>query len=91
MALARAHVIVSGRVQGVWFRGSAQAEARAHGVTGWVRNLPDETVEAILEGEEVEVRAVVQWCRRGPSGARVDGVEVAWLPWSGEFDGMRIA
>ena len=90
MARARAHVVVSGRVQGVWFRGSAQAEARARGVTGWIRNRSDETVEALLEGEEPDVRAVVDWCRRGPPGARVDVVEVTWLPWRGEFEGMRI-
>ena len=87
---ARAHIVVSGRVQGVWFRGGAQAEARARGVTGWIRNRPDETVEAVLEGEEEDVKAVVAWCRRGPPGARVDGVEVTWLPWCGEFDAMRI-
>ena len=90
MARTRAHVVVSGRVQGVWFRGSAQAQARARGVTGWIRNRSDDTVEAVLEGEDADVRAVVDWCRRGPPGARVDGVEVAWLPWRGEFEGMRI-
>jgi acylphosphatase len=87
---ARAHVVVSGRVQGVWYRGSAQAEARSRGVTGWIRNRPDATVEAMLEGEEAAVRAVVDWCRRGPPGARVEGLDVKWLPFEGEFDAMRI-
>ena len=90
MARARAHVVVSGRVQGVWFRGSAQAEARARGVTGWIRNRADGAVEAVLEGEEAAVAEVVRWCRRGPPGARVEGVEVEWLPDKGEFGAMRI-
>jgi acylphosphatase len=91
MALARVHVVVWGRVQGVWFRGSTQAQARSRGVRGWVRNRLDGTVEAVLEGEEDAVRAVVEWCRRGPPGARVEEVEVAWEPYRGEFDRMSIA
>ena len=90
MPLTRAHVVVSGQVQGVWFRGGLQTQARERGVTGWVRNLPDEKVEAVLEGEETEVRAVVDWCRRGPPGARVDEVGVDWFPWRGEFEDLRI-
>jgi acylphosphatase len=91
MALARAHLIIHGRVQGVWFRGGAQSFADSKGVTGWVRNRPDGTVEAILEGDEQTVGEVVAWCRRGPPGARVDRVEVAWAPHSGEFERMIIA
>jgi len=91
MPLARAHLIVHGRVQGVWFRGSACSFASARGVTGWVRNRPDGTVEALLEGEEASVRAVVDWCRQGPPGARVDRVELAWAEHQGEFEEMLIA
>ena len=90
MAQARAHLIVHGRVQGVWFRGSAQSAARTRGVNGWVRNCSDGTVEALLEGEEEAVRGVIAWCREGPPGARVDRVEVEWEPFRGEFDRMMI-
>jgi acylphosphatase len=70
----RVRVVVSGRVQGVFFRASCSDEARRRGVGGWVRNLPDGRVEAAFEGEEPQVAAMVDWCRHGP-GARVDAVE----------------
>lgn len=76
MSAVRRHVWVSGRVQGVWFRYHTQEAAQRLGVTGWVRNLPDGRVEAVFEGDESAVSAVVAWCRRGPSAARVSGVEV---------------
>lgn len=71
----RVRVVVSGRVQGVFFRASCSDEARRRGVGGWVRNLPDGRVEAAFEGEEPQVAAMVDWCRHGPPGARVDAVE----------------
>jgi acylphosphatase len=73
---ARSRVFVSGRVQGVWFRESCRDQAVAVGVSGWVRNLHDGRVEAVLEGPSAAVERVVQWCREGPSRARVDEVEV---------------
>ncbi|MFI5052920.1 MAG: acylphosphatase [Acidimicrobiia bacterium] len=72
----RRRVLVSGRVQGVWFRESCRGEAVTLGVTGWVRNLSDGRVEAVLEGPEQAVERVVQWCRHGPGPARVDRVDV---------------
>jgi acylphosphatase len=72
--LLRLHLHVRGRVQGVWYRGSMQAEARRRGVRGWVRNLPDGSVEAVIEGDAAAVRAVADWARRGPPGARVADV-----------------
>jgi len=72
----RRHVIVSGRVQGVFFRGAAQERAAARGVAGWVRNRPDGTVEAVVEGEPDAVAAVVRFLREGPPYARVENVEV---------------
>jgi acylphosphatase len=76
-ALIRRHVVVRGVVQGVGFRYSAWRAAHAHGVTGWIRNLPDGTVEAVFEGETRAVRAVLGWCEHGPRGARVESVDVS--------------
>jgi acylphosphatase len=72
----RRRVVVNGRVQGVFFRDSCQREAARAGVAGWVRNRNDGAVEAVFEGEDDAVEAMVAWCRRGPSRARVDRVDV---------------
>jgi acylphosphatase len=69
-------VVVSGDVQGVFFRDSTRREARRLGVTGWVRNRPDGRVEAFFEGEPAAVRELVRWCRDGPRHATVEDVEV---------------
>ena len=69
-------VVVRGRVQGVFFRDSVRRIAAGQGVAGWVRNNPDGTVEAFFEGDEGAVERLVDFCRRGPSGAAVEGVEV---------------
>ena len=71
----RVRVLVSGRVQGVFFRARCAEEARARGVAGWVRNRADGRVEAVFEGEQPDVSAMVEWCRHGPPAARVEGVE----------------
>ncbi len=90
MTLIRVHVLVSGRVQGVNFRWSTQEEAQMSGLTGWVRNTPDGRVEAVFEGEEEDVRRLVEWCHHGPSMARVDRVDVQWEVYTGEFDDFRM-
>ncbi len=72
----RVHVFVNGEVQGLGFREAIAEKAKEQGVTGWVRNLPDGRVEAVLEGPRDEVYRVVGLCRAGPKGARVDGVQV---------------
>jgi acylphosphatase len=72
----RKRVLIAGRVQGVWFRESCREQAVAVGVTGWIRNLSDGRVEAVLEGPEAAVDRVVQWCHEGPRSARVDRVDV---------------
>jgi len=74
----RARVVVSGAVQGVFFRAETRDRARSLGLAGWVRNAPEGTVEAVFEGDDERVESMVAWCRRGPSGARVDDIEVAW-------------
>jgi acylphosphatase len=71
----RVRVIVSGRVQGVFFRASCADQAHRRGLGGWVRNLPDGRVEAVFEGEEPQVEAMIDWCGHGPPGARVLAVE----------------
>jgi acylphosphatase len=78
-------VFVSGRVQGVFFRGTTQDRARALGVRGYVRNLPDGRVEALFEGEQSAVEAAVAFVREGPPHAHVEHVDVRWEPHTGEF------
>jgi acylphosphatase len=79
----RRRVRVEGRVQGVWFRGATQAQARALGLAGWVRNRPDGSVEAVFEGPSAAVERVLAFCRRGPPAAQVERVEVADEPPEG--------
>jgi len=82
----RAHVIIGGRVQGVFFRANTvRAAQRVGGVFGWVRNKRDGTVEAVFEGEEEKVNAVLAWCRIGDPPARVDDLQVDWEECKGEF------
>ncbi len=77
--MVRARATVRGRVQGVWYRGSARAEAARLGVTGWVRNEPDGSVALEAQGARAAVEALLAWCRQGPPGARVIAVETEWL------------
>jgi len=87
---ARAHARVSGMVQGVFFRYETQALAEELGVRGWVRNTPDGKVEAIFEGEREKVEQMLDFCRKGPPGARVIDVEVKWESYKGEFSSFNI-
>ena len=80
----RAHLVIRGRVQGVWYRGSMENEAERLGVAGWVRNRPDGAVEAEVEGEREAVEALIAWARHGPPAARVTDVEVRWTEPRGE-------
>ena len=74
--MIRRRVVVRGIVQGVFFRASCQQEAARHGVAGWVTNRPDDAVEAVFEGAETSVEAMIAWCRQGPPRAQVSDVEV---------------
>jgi acylphosphatase len=87
----RAHVLVSGRVQGVYYRSNAEDVARGLGLTGWIRNRPDGNVEAVFEGEEKAIEDMIAWCHKGSPSSRVDKVEVAWETPTGEFTYFRIA
>ena len=86
----RLHLIVHGRVQGVFFRGAALDEAHDLGLTGWVRNRPDRTVEIVAEGDRRNLEMLLAWAYQGPPSARVDRVDTEWLPASGEFHEFTI-
>jgi acylphosphatase len=86
----RLHIIVSGRVQGVWFRASTQVQARQLGLVGQVWNRSDGRVEIIVEGTEEVLLQFFKWCGVGPAGARVDNLESDWSASIGEFSGFDI-
>ncbi|NNL75323.1 MAG: acylphosphatase [Desulfobacterales bacterium] len=86
----RAQAIISGRVQGVFFRVETQRAADRIGVSGWVRNRSDGTVEAVFEGDRTRVDAVLEWCNEGPRHANVTDVNVTWNDYTGEFQGFEI-
>jgi acylphosphatase len=77
-------VVVRGRVQGVFFRVETRERARSLGLSGWVRNTPDGSVEAVFEGDREPIESMLAWCRRGPSLARVDDVQTEWEEPVGE-------
>ena len=86
----RVHLIVHGKVQGVYFRHNTQIVASQHNVTGWVRNLEGGQVEVILEGDETNVGHVIEWCKIGPPGSRVEDVDIQYENYTGEFKRFRI-
>jgi acylphosphatase len=86
----RAHLIISGRVQGVCYRAFAKEEATKLGLSGWIRNLPTGQVEAVFEGERATLEPILQWCHKGPDGAKVSEVDLAWEELKSEFDDFRI-
>src|SRR3954469_10400672 len=90
MALKQLQLVIRGRVQGVYFRASAQREARRLGLVGLVRNRPDGSVEIVAEGEESSIRELHGWAQKGPSVARVDRVDTRWRSYSGEYSDFRI-
>ena len=87
---ARAYAIITGIVQGVFFRMETQRAAEQHSVDGWVRNRRDGSVEAVFEGEKKQVDAVLDWCREGPARAIVHDVVVDWQEYTGECGGFEI-
>lgn len=88
--MIRAHIIVRGRVQGVFYRASAQREGARLGLHGWVRNRHDGAVEAVAEGPADDVRAFVEWCRQGPPLARVRELELTEDEPAGLAEGFLI-
>ncbi|MBK8171045.1 MAG: acylphosphatase [Sandaracinaceae bacterium] len=90
MAQKQIHLVVRGRVQGVFYRASAAREAKRLGLTGWVKNRQDGAVEMVIEGEEDQVKDFLSWAQHGPSTARVENVETRWRSYTGEHPGFRI-
>ncbi len=90
MEQMRVRVRITGRVQGVYFRAETQSAAQRIGVTGWVRNVRDGSVEAVFEGEAHRVREMVAWCWKGSPFSRVDDVEVIEEPYRNEFQDFRV-
>ena len=90
MSMARAHVIVSGLVQGVFFRANTRDRARNLGLKGWVKNRSDGKVEALFEGEEGAVKSIIEFCKQGPQSAIVEKVEVQWEKYEGEYKDFTI-
>ncbi len=86
----RAHIIVSGKVQGVFYRAETASKAKRLNITGWIRNLPDGRVEAVFEGESTEVEKMLAFCRRGPPNAYVVSLDVRRQEWKGEFDNFTV-
>lgn len=90
MAIKCVQIMVRGRVTGVFFRAATQREAKRLGVTGWVRNRNDASIEILAEGEEDSIKEIVSWAHHGPSAARVESVDVRYRGYTGEFSDFRI-
>ena len=88
--MVRAQILVSGRVQGVFYRGFTQEQAVSLGLTGWARNLPDGRVEVLVEGEEAQVKKLIQALKQGPPLSRVDKAAVDWQEYQGHYEDFRI-
>jgi acylphosphatase len=90
MAKARIKVHVEGVVQGVFYRHGTRQKAKELGVNGWVRNMPDGSVECLVEGDQESVEALISWCQHGPLGARVDRVTTSSEEYKGDLEGFSI-
>jgi acylphosphatase len=90
VAKQRIHIFIKGKVQGVFFRQTTKVMAEKKNVTGWVKNLHDGRVEAVLEGNDIDVSEVVEWCHEGPVNAVVDDVEIITEQYKGEFSKFDI-
>ena len=86
----RLHLIIAGRVQGVFFRAYTEQEARRLGLAGWVKNLADRRVETVAEGEKEALEEYKKWCHHGPPAAHVTHVDVPWEEATGEFKDFTV-
>jgi len=90
MTKARVRLFISGRVQGVFYRSFTEEVARSHGLGGWVRNLPDGRVEALMEGEKESIGRAIEACYQGPPAAKVDNIDFQWEDFRGEFTSFSV-
>ena len=86
----RVHLLITGRVQGVYYRASMLQEAQRLGLTGWVMNCPGGSVQAVAEGSKAKLEELIAWCQQGPQGARVSAVEAQWQKPENSFVGFAI-
>lgn len=87
---ARAHLLISGKVQGVFYRANTRHTAKELGVKGWVRNLQDGRVEVVAEGRKPLLDRLIEYCKKGPEGADVEDVHVEWSKPENEFEGFEV-
>jgi len=87
---ARAHIIIKGHVQGVFFRANIREKARELGLTGWVGNHPSGTVEAVFEGDKRSIEKIIEYCEMGPPAAEVEDLDIEWRPFQREFNTFYI-
>jgi len=87
---ARISMLINGQVQGVFFRLKTKEEADKLGLTGWVKNNSDGSVECLAQGDKDKLVQLIDWCKKGPEAAKVENVEVKWQTYSGEFHGFKI-
>jgi len=90
MTKQRVKLIVKGKVQGVFFRQALKVMAKKHNLSGWVKNLQNGRVETLLEGEDMDVSTVVEWCHAGPANARVEDIEIKNEKFKGEFSKFEV-
>ena len=90
MKQQRVHLLMSGKVQGVFFRQALKVIAKKNNVSGWVRNLPDKRVEALLEGDSTSVNSVIKWTRVGPANSRVEDIQVSNEEFRNEFSTFEV-
>jgi len=86
----RVYIVVTGQVQGVYFRYATKEEASMRGVKGWVRNRKDGSIEMVFEGEKERVKELIDFCHHGPQLAKVSSVKVIWEEYTGQFKDFSI-
>jgi acylphosphatase len=91
MPNTRVRLVIEGRVQGVFFRDATRSKALSLGLSGWVKNRPDNTVEVLIEGSEEKVARLVSWCHQGPPAAKVTRVHKETQPWQGDLFSFEIS
>ena len=88
--MSRAHLLISGRVQGVTFRASTKSKAESFDLKGWVRNTEDGKVEAVIEGEKDKIKKLIDWARQGPTLAKVEDIKIEWEERQNDLEKFQI-